>query len=393
MTRHVVVLGAGPAGSAAAIALRREGVEVTLVDRHDFPRDKVCGDALLPDAYRALGRLGLEEKVAAEARSLSGLRLHAPNGRHVDLPGTFGCLPRSVLDAILQKGAVDAGARFLGRRKAVGPIEEEGRVVGARLRPVPEGSEEEIRADATILATGAATAPLEAFGVLTREEPSAIALRAYYEVPEDLLRDHLVISYDAAVCPGYGWIFPGPGSVLNLGVGFFHDSPKPPVTTNPRELWARFVDGFAPAREIVARGRLVAPIKGAPLRCGLGGARFHRPGLLVVGEAVGTTYSFSGEGIGKAMESGLLAADALVDSASGDAGAAYEAGFRSRYAERYRAYRIAQSWLAWPSLSNLLSHRAARGTFVRRQLAGMVDESVDPRALFSVGGIVRSLLG
>lgn len=392
-------MGAGPAGSAAAIALCRAGVDVVLADRHAFPRDKTCGDALIPDALHALSRLGLRDTVTSSARTLGRIRIYAPNGAFVTVNGEFACLPRNVLDALLQRTATEAGALFLPRRRVEAPIVEDGVVRGARFRTVPDGGVEEVRAEVTVLATGAASGPLGTFGVLLRDAPSAIALRAYYAVPDDLARsfDHLCISFDAAVCPGYGWVFPGPGNVFNLGVGFFYDAPTPPASENPRELWTRFVESFAPAREIVARGRALGPPKGAPLRCNVSGSRFHRPGLLIAGEAAGLTFSLSGEGIGKALESGLVAAEVLAPvlkrepARARDLGPVYERVFRERHGARYRGYRVAQRWLAWPSVCNFIANRAERGSYVRRQLEGMINESVDPRALFSASGIVRAM--
>jgi flavin-dependent dehydrogenase len=147
----------------------------------------------------------------------------------------------------------------------------------------------------------------------------------------------------------------------------------------------------------------MTPLRGAPLRTGLTGARLSRPGLLVVGEAAGLTYSVSGEGIGKAMESGIMAAE-VIDEAwraadsrgsreqAADALAArYAERLRHRLARRFEAYSLAQRWVAHPRLLNFLAWRANRGTYVMRQIEDLVNERVDPRAILSVGGILRSV--
>src|SRR5215813_7917242 len=93
-----LVIGAGPAGSAAAIQLAKAGARVALVDRNAFPRDKTCGDALIPDALRALDSLGLKDSVLAKGRALNKIRVYAPNERFVEIPGECACVPREILD-------------------------------------------------------------------------------------------------------------------------------------------------------------------------------------------------------------------------------------------------------------------------------------------------------
>lgn len=399
MKTQALVIGAGPAGCAAALTLRRAGVEVILADRSDFPRDKVCGDALIPDSLAALERLGLKDSAAAAGRQCHTLHIHAPDGTRVALQSEFVCLPRRSFDSLLQQAAVSAGAIFLPLSRALGPLMNGNAVAGARFRPAGGGSDLEVRAEMTLLATGASPAALADFGVCLRRRASALAVRAYYRVPDDLAQemDHLCISYGRAVRPGYGWIFPGPDNVFNVGVGVFQDGGRRPPAANPRLLWPAFTRGFLPARRIVEEGERIGPLQGAPLRTGLSGARLHRPGLLVIGEAAGLTYSFSGEGIGKAMESGILAGEILVRHFAGTAGDPAEAGpqyentLRARYGERFRAYRIAQDWLYWPSVCNLVARRANSDQRVRRLLEGMLSETTEPRAILSVAGLLTLL--
>ena len=130
----VLVVGAGPAGSACARVFAQAGVDVVLADQHSFPRDKVCGDGLIPDAYAALRRLGVLDDVMAHAQPVYRVGCVGPSGGRVDVPGTMAVVPRKTLDAILCRAAVGAGARLLPPARYEGPIEENGVVVGARLR-------------------------------------------------------------------------------------------------------------------------------------------------------------------------------------------------------------------------------------------------------------------
>jgi geranylgeranyl reductase family protein len=391
----VLIVGAGPAGSAAAIVLARAGRRVILVDRSTFPRDKVCGDALIPDAMEAFRTLGVAGEVRRRARKVAALRIYTPDRSYVDVGGELACLPRRLLDDVLLQEARRQGAVFMPGRRFRRLLNGGPRVSGAALADA-EGTESALRARYTVLATGAAAGPLAAAGICQRREPSGVALRAYFEMPAawaaDL--DRLVISFERSICPGYGWIFPGPADVLNVGVGVFRDTRRPPRITNLRTLWSLFVRNFEPAARVVREGRQLGPVRGAPLRTSLGGADLARPGLFVVGEAAGTTYSFSGEGIGKAVQSGMLAAECILDGPAGRSAPEerYAAQMTARFAARYRAYKKAQDWLSWPWLCNLVARRARRSDYVRARLEGMLAEAEDPAEIFSLRGMVRSLV-
>ena len=391
MRVDALVIGAGPAGSAAAITLAGAGRDVVMVDRAAFPRDKVCGDALIPDALKALARLGLREAVLRCSRVLDGVRVYAPDGQFVDVSGECACIPRLTVDEVLRSAAVKAGARFLPNVDVKGALVDGERVVGADL------GASELRADVTLLATGAAAEPLKRFGVCHRIAPSATAARIYVRTDEAFAREarHLCISYDAAICPGYGWIFPGPDATFNVGVGFFYDGKARPQARlsdrklNTRELLHRFLDTFPPAKDLMSRAIDITELKGAPLRTALCGSALARPGLLVVGEAAGLTYSFSGEGIGKALESGIIAAETIL---RGDGAETYAARIRAAFGPRFRGYKLAQDWLARPRLANFLARRARKSPFVRRELSGLFQETSDPRRLFSAAGMLRSFV-
>ena len=131
---EVLIVGAGPAGSAAAITLARAGLDVVLVDQHSFPRDKICGDGLIPDAHNALRKLGVLDAVLAQAQAASHVGCIGPRGGRIDVPGTLSVLPRKTLDLILCRAAVAAGARMFAPVRFSAPIEDKGRVVGAQLK-------------------------------------------------------------------------------------------------------------------------------------------------------------------------------------------------------------------------------------------------------------------
>ncbi len=398
---EVLVVGAGPAGSACARVLAQAGRDVVLVDQHAFPRDKVCGDGLIPDAHRALKRLGLLDEVMALAQPVRHVRCIGPRGGHIDVPGTLAVLPRRELDLLLARGAAAAGARMHAPLRFVAPIEDDGgRVVGARLRG--DRGERELRARWVVLASGAAPQATLAAGMCERRTPSAIALRGYVKNDAMVGRiTELEVLWHRRLKPGYGWIFPCRDGVFNIGVGVAH-SHRPDwrgrhrmPDVNLREVFAAFTDVHAPARALMAGGMLLGELKGAPLRCSLTGARLARPGLLVTGEAAGSTYALTGEGIGKALETGLIAADVLAASLRADLDAAatgerYHAAIEA-LRPRFDIYERANSVNARPWLVDLLVWSARRSPRRLARMSGVLEETHSPGNLISARSFARLL--
>ena len=194
---------------------------------------------------------------------------------------------------------------------------------------------------------------------------------------------------------GYGWIFPCPGGVFNIGVGLSHshgrggDGHGTMQDVNLREIFTAFTEVHAHARELVAGGEALGPLKGAPLRCSLAGARYARPGLLVTGEAAGSTYAFTGEGIGKAMETGLLAAETLLAEKADDAVIGRYSAALLALKPRFDLYERANRVNDHPWLADLLIWRAQRSQRILRRMANVLEEKGNPGNLVSVRGIVR----
>lgn len=385
----VLVIGAGPAGSACAHALARAGLQVLLADQHAFPRDKVCGDGLIPDAHAALQRLGVHDEVMALAQPAAHVSCIGPRGGRVDVPGRLAVLPRRTLDHILLRAATAAGATLLPPARLESVLEDGERVVGARLRI--GDALHDTSARWVVLATGAAAGPLQAAGLCERRAPSGVALRGYFQAADPDRHRHLrtlQIVWHRRLAGGYGWIFPAPGGVFNVGAGLTGDY----AARNLRQVFDTFCAVHPDARTLLESGRWLAEPKGAPLRCSLTGARWSRRGLLATGEAIGSTYAFTGEGIGKAMETGLLAAQAIA-AAPGD-----DAAVRSQYAAalhmlvpRFAMYARAEHVNRRPWLADLVIWRARRSPRILRRMSGVLDETQNPGRLLSWRGIGKLL--
>jgi menaquinone-9 beta-reductase len=390
----VLVIGAGPAGSACAQKLAEAGRDVLLVDQHDFPRDKICGDGLIPDSHAALKRLGVFDEVMAAARHACHVRCVAPRGGLVDVPGTLSVLPRKVLDHILVRSAQRAGARLATPLRFVAPLMDGERVAGARLKA--GDTQHEVQAGWVVLATGAVPQGLIAAGLCERRTPSGVALRGY--VKNDAMTgriSQLQIVWHPRLRGGYGWIFPAPGGVFNIGAGLtgshveLKGGKGQMRSVNLREMFDAFTEIHPPAAELMRGGTLQGELKGAPLRCSLLGARWSRPGLLVTGEAAGSTYAFTGEGIGKAMETGMLAAASLVQAGSdADTARRYEASLRA-LKPKFDLYEAASHVNHRPWLADLVLWRARRSPRILRRMSGVLEETQNPGRLFSWRGLTK----
>jgi menaquinone-9 beta-reductase len=404
---QVLVIGAGPAGSACAQWLAKAGVDVVLIDQHSFPRDKTCGDGLIPDSHAALQRLGVLDEVLRVAQPVSHVRCYAPSGRHVDVPGTLAVLPRKELDHILVRAAVAEGARLHTPWRFESILKNDaGRTIGARFRRTGSTDREtrDIHAQHVVIATGAQPQGLVASGLCERQTPSAIGLRGYVRYAKDKgglndLDDKLQVVWHRKMKPGYGWIFPCGNDVYNIGIGIIDSHNKDKGTmrnVNLRDVFKDFCDIHAPARELMAHGEIVGELKGAPLRSSLVGAKLSAPGLLVTGEAAGSTYSFTGEGIGKAMETGLLAAESLL---AAQAEGLDDAGLAARYNQaiaqlkpKFDMYEKGNAVNYRPWLTEILIRRAATSSRLRQRMSNLLEEKSTPAQLVTLRGLYKLIV-
>lgn len=399
----VLVVGAGPAGSAAALVLARAGIDVRLVDQHAFPRDKTCGDALIADAHKALARLGLRDEVMTQARAAAHVGLVGPRGGRLDIASSLAVLPRRQLDDLLCRAAVRAGAHMHAPARFGAPCTDDaGTVTGAQLS---HGTAlHRMAARTVILATGAQPQALIAAGLCQRRAPSGMALRAYVSHPEAAQHmDRLEVIWHPRLRHGYGWMFPGPGGVFNIGVGWFQphrgagDDRAERSGGNLAERFQALRDIHPGVREVLTHGRLQGPPKGAPLRCTLAGVQHSRPGLLVAGEAAGSTYLLTGEGIGKALETGMLAADTVLRERAGQlGGTTLHDAYAQRLAElapRFRLYEQANRVNAHPWLADLVVWRGNHSARLRERMRRVLDETANPGNLLSFKGATRLLFG
>jgi flavin-dependent dehydrogenase len=371
--------------------LAKSSLSVGLFDKAVFPRHKTCGDALIPDAYHALEKLGIIEQVIRISCPARGMRLIGFDGSNVLVRAASACVPRIKLDDLLLKNAIEAGVKFFPGHELANVLDEDGKTYGVEFfhdaKPVTA------RAAWILLATGATIKPIQQAGLLLRAESRSFAVRQYVR-NERVAKNfnELVFAFDHTVQGGYGWVFPGPGAIFNIGIGFFGSAHK---HGNPRRAYERFIAGLPLARDLIRDGEIISPLKGAPLRTGLSGARFTKGGLMGIGECIGATFPLTGEGIGKAMETGMLAASAIIAQSHIGRGAVAKAYTESinRLQPKYDVYRKAEFMFSWPYLTNVLVTQANSNPYIRSKLEGLFNDTTDPAFLLTLSGWWRIFFG
>jgi geranylgeranyl reductase family protein len=384
----VAIAGAGPAGATAAIHLASRGHRVLLIDKESFPRDKVCGDGLIADSIRCLKRAGLYDEVLRLGYETSIGTVFSPSRIEFDVPGQFLTLKRFVLDNLIVQKAVSRGARLLKAKVARAAVNSDGTMAFEIA-----GSTDPVRAKIALLATGASVDLASGLGLIEHPAPGAIALRCYVRSSFDI--DRLIISYDRTITPGYGWIFPLGRGEYNIGCGVRYRG-SDVARVNLRQAYELFIKSFPLAAALMKRAESVTPLRGAMLRCGLKGASPLGPGnMMVIGEMIGATFPFTGEGIGKAMETGEIAADISHRALStGDFSclAEFPSRIERELKPKYRGYLLAEDWLSKPWLNDLVARRIRRSRYLQESIAGVVNETADPRETFSLRGVLLSFV-
>jgi geranylgeranyl reductase family protein len=386
ITVDALVAGAGPAGSAVAALLSRQGASVLLVEAAEHPRAKACAEYASPRIVEELERLGLESSWADKAVPLMGMDLHA--GGHMapiryadaDGPRPAWGVDRRTFDALLARHAVASGAELRERTRLARLVIDGGRVRGARVRDIATGREIEVRARWTIGADGSRSTVSRLLGVERPVRfPRRLGLIAHYAgIPE--LADHgeMHVGHD-----GYVGLAPTPGGELNVGMAL-------PLDGRGASAEARFGAAIAALPAVgrrLAGSRRLTPIRGAaPI-----GHRVSRdagPGWLLIGDAAGFVDPFTGEGIFRALRSARAAAEAI--RAGGDVAAAYRRERRGAFAAKDTLTWLVQGFLAVPPLlEHAVGRLAARPAAALRLGSALGDcrpatDALAPRALLQL---------
>jgi menaquinone-9 beta-reductase len=320
----VIVVGAGPAGSSVAFYLATAGLDVLVLEKSRFPREKVCGDGLTPRAVKALTAMGVP--IAEDDGWLrnKGLRIIGGGGRIElpwpelsDYPG-FG-LVRSRLDfdEILARHAQKAGARLLEGVTVTGPLLDDrtGRITGVTAID-QDKTERQFRARVVVAADGNSSRLSVAMGLRKRDDrPLGVAVRSYYTSPrhdDDYLEAWLDLWDGEKLLPGYGWVFGMGDGTSNVGVGLLNTS-EAFGNIDYRALLRRWLAGM-PAEWGLTEENRTQPVRGAALPMGFNRTPHYTRGLLLAGDSGGMVNPFNGEGIGYALEAGEIAGRVIAQA-------------------------------------------------------------------------------
>jgi menaquinone-9 beta-reductase len=315
----VLVVGAGPAGSSTALRLAQAGLDVLLLEKSLFPREKVCGDGLTPRAVKQLVSMGIPVEAEDGWFPNKGLRIIGGGVRlELDWPELssypgFGLVrTRRGFDETLARAAQKAGARLLEGVTVTGPVldEVDGRITGVAARPSAGGSARTYSARLVVAADGNSSRLSLAMGLARRDDrPLGVAIRSYYASPrhaDDYLESWLEMWEGDRLLPGYGWIFGMGDGTSNVGLGLLNTSAAF-QHTDYRGLLKRWLAGLPAGWGFTEENR-TEPVRGAALPMGFNRTPHYTRGLLLAGDAGGMVNPFNGEGIAYAMEAGEIAA-------------------------------------------------------------------------------------
>ncbi len=386
----IVVVGAGPAGAAAATVLARAGREVTVFDKAIFPRDKCCGDGLTTLALRELEALGFEPSAVESWRFVDEVVVHGPRGRETRYPlpierGLHAAVARRVdLDAALVEGARKAGAEVREGAALTGASPHD---TGVHL---VFDHDRQVNARTVIGADGMWSPLRKALGIsIDGYRGEWHGFRQYYREVGPKAAQELTIWFEPDLLPGYAWSFPLSDGRANVGFGIqrggYHR------VGEMKQLWVDLLERPR-IREVLGDTAVPeAPHKAWPIPARVGRAPLQGPHTLFVGDAAAVTDPLTGEGIGQALMTGRLAAEAILASGNEDRGrAAGTHDLGSRYEREVLRELLADDRMARLLIPLLAKPLVARGalrltgatSWTRRNFARWLFEDY-PRAMIA----------
>ncbi|MFG1718246.1 geranylgeranyl reductase family protein [Micromonospora chalcea] len=408
----VIVVGAGPGGSATAYHLARHGVRVLLLEKTEFPREKVCGDGLTPRAVRQLIRMGVDTSPEAGWLHNKGLRVIGGGVRlELDWPDlasfpNYGLVrTRLDFDDLLAQRAVAAGAKLRTSVNVLGPVlGADDRVIGVQAEVGPEKEPATFHAPLVVAADGVSGRFPLALGLTKREDrPIGVAVRRYYRSPakhdDDYLESWLELRAKGsdALLPGYGWIFGLGDGRVNVGLGVLNSS-SAFGKTNYRKLLTDWLANTPEEWGMTDESNAEGPTLGAALPMGFNRVPHYTRGVLLVGDSGGMVNPFNGEGIAYAMESGEMAAEVMVQALARPAGAereralmAYPQELKARFGGYYRLGGVFVKLIGRPEVMRLATRHGMPHPMLMRFVLKLLANLTDPRGGDAMDRVINAM--
>ncbi len=413
----VIIVGAGPGGAAAAYHLAQAGLDVLLLEKSCFPREKVCGDGLTPRAVKALIAMGIDTSPEAPGWIRNhglrivggGVRMELRWPELASFPDYGLVRPRLDFDELLARTAQKAGARLQELTEVTGPIlDDAGRIVGVTARRIPpddghrrsrarhESDEVTYRARLVIAADGSSSRLALSMGLQRRDDrPMGVAVRRYFTSPrhdDNYLESHLELWQGDRLLPGYGWIFGVGDGTSNVGLGLLNTS-EAFRNTDYRKLMADWLAAM-PAEWGYREENATGPVRGGALPMGFNRQPAYSKGLLLIGDAAGAVNPFNGEGIAYAMETGELAADLAVQAlARGDERLLrrYPSELKARYGGYYTLGRVFVSAIGNPHVMKLATKYGLPRPLLMKFTLKLLANLTDPRGGDAMDRVINGL--
>ncbi|AXH90211.1 MULTISPECIES: geranylgeranyl reductase family protein [Micromonospora] len=408
----VIVVGAGPGGSATAYHLARHGVRVLLLEKTEFPREKVCGDGLTPRAVRQLIRMGVDTSPEAGWLHNKGLRVIGGGIRlELDWPDlasfpNYGLVrTRLDFDDLLAQRAVAAGAKLQTSVNVLGPVlGADDRVIGVQAEVGPDKEPATFHAPLVVAADGVSGRFPLALGLAKREDrPIGVAVRRYYRSPakhdDDYLESWLELRAKGsdALLPGYGWIFGLGDGRVNVGLGVLNSS-SAFGKTNYRKLLTDWLANTPEDWGMTDESNAEGPILGAALPMGFNRVPHYTRGVLLVGDSGGMVNPFNGEGIAYAMESGEMAAEVVVQALARPAGAereralmAYPQELKARFGGYYRLGGVFVKLIGRPEIMRMATKHGMPHPMLMRFVLKLLANLTDPRGGDAMDRVINAM--
>lgn len=396
----VVIVGAGPAGCSAAYFCALKGLDVLLVDKCLFPRDKVCGDSISPRSLKVLERMGLLERMEAERFfRIQGIIMSSPNLHMMkgDTPKVEGkydygyVIPRKIFDHMLLSHVKNKGVDVAEGLEITGLINNGGKVAGVKSR---DGRG--IKSRIVVGADGVYSKVAKNAGIDSADpNHEAIAARAYFDGVQGM-EHYIEIHADSKIVPGYGWLFPVTDTSANVGVGciktYLYQKKK-----NIKKLFEYFISENPFVKQKLAKATMTRPLRAWPERFGSMAENCSADGVLLVGDAAGFVDPGSGEGIYQALRSGELAAEVISYAYSkGDFSRKtlkeYERKWKKDFGLDFKYGRIsANISAAKPFLLNSQIKKAAVNKGVAGTITGTISGVYSKKELYTPRFLIKSL--